>query len=290
MKRVVVVGASSGLGRSIALGLARQGKQVAMLARRRERLDAAAREAGGGAVAVTCDVTDETSCHDAVAEAAAALGGIDGLVYSTGLITIMPLEQISAAKWAQLFATNVTGAALVTAAALPHLARAGGSAVYLSSISASQGPPWPFVGGYAASKAALDKLIEAWRVEHPHVGFTRLAMGDCLGGEGDSATGSLAGNDPEHIGQAVTEWQRLGYLTGHFIDVDHLVDITAATLHCGASSSIPSLTLVPRIPATSAGTAAAPVAVPISIPAIPAPAPAPATQASLEDRGPGGAR
>jgi NAD(P)-dependent dehydrogenase (short-subunit alcohol dehydrogenase family) len=252
MRRVVVVGASSGLGRCIALGLARQGKQVAMLARRRDRLDAAAREAGGGSVAVTCDVTDEKSCTNAVDEAAAALGGIDGLVYSTGVITIMPLDQMGAAVWSKLFATNVTGASLITAAALPHLARAGGSAVYLSSISASVGPPWPFIGGYAASKAALDKLVEAWRVEHPSVGFTRLTIGDCLGGEGDSATGSLGGNDPEHISRAVAEWQRLGYFTGHFIDVDHLVEVVASALHCGASSVIPSLILVPRVPTASA--------------------------------------
>ncbi|ONH28686.1 SDR family oxidoreductase [Pseudofrankia asymbiotica] len=248
MRRAVVVGASSGLGRCIALGLARQGTRVAMLARRRDRLEAAAREAGEGAVAIACDVTDETSCRDAVAEAAGVLGGIDALVYSTGVITIMPLEEMNAAAWAKLFATNVTGAALVTAAALPHLARAGGSAVYLSSVSASGGPPWPFVGGYAASKAALDKLVEAWHVEHPSVGFTRLTIGDCLGGEGDSATGSLVGNDPEHISRAVTEWRRLGYFTGHFIDVDHLVDVTIAALRCGASSAIPSLTLVPRAP------------------------------------------
>lgn len=246
MKRVVVVGASSGLGRCIALGLAKRGSQVAMLARRLGRLEAAAQEAGDGAYPIACDVTDETSCRNAVDQAAVALGGIDGLVYSTGVITIMPVEELGAAAWARLFATNVTGASLVTAAALPHLAAAGGSAVYLSSVSASVGPPWPFLGGYAASKAALDKMIEAWRVEHPDVGFTRLVMGDCLGGEGDSATGSLAGNDPGHIGRAVDEWQRLGYLTGHFIDVEDLVDVTVSTLNCGLSSAIPSLTLVPR--------------------------------------------
>jgi NAD(P)-dependent dehydrogenase (short-subunit alcohol dehydrogenase family) len=248
VKRVVVVGASSGLGRCIALGLARQGNRVALLARRRDRLETAAREAGAGAVPVVCDVTDEDACQSAVAEAARELGGIDRLVYSTGVVTIMPIEQVGAPTWARLFATNVTGASLVTAAALPHLASAGGSALYLSSISASVGPPWPFVGAYAASKAALDKVIEAWRVEYPSVGFTRLAIGDCLGGEGDGATGSLVGNDPQHIQQAVTEWQRLGYFTGHFIDVDHLVDVTIAALHCGTSSAIPSLTLVPRAP------------------------------------------
>ncbi|KPM55931.1 short-chain dehydrogenase [Frankia sp. R43] len=246
MKRIVVLGASSGLGRCIALGLAERGHRVAMLARRLGRLEAAAEEAGDGAVAIACDVTVESSCQEAIARAADAMGGIDGLVYSTGLITIRPIEEMDAAAWARLFATNVTGASLVTAAALPYLAKSHGSAVYLSSISASAGPPWPFIGGYAVSKAALDKMIEAWNVEHPSVGFTRLTIGDCLGGEGDSATGSLTGNDPEHIGRAVNEWQRLGYLTGHFIDVEHLVDVTAATLGFGASSVVPSLTLVPR--------------------------------------------
>ena len=57
--RTVVVGASSGLGRCIGIGLAERGAQVALLARRKERLDAAAREAGPGASAIACDVTDD---------------------------------------------------------------------------------------------------------------------------------------------------------------------------------------------------------------------------------------
>ena len=182
--RVVVVGASSGIGRSIGVGLAQRGDSVALLARRRDRLDLAAEEAGGGAVPVVCDVTEPESVRDAIAEAAAALGGIDGLVYAAAIAQIGPLERVGADEWAALFATNVIGAALVTAAALPHLAEAEGAAVYLSSISASLTPSWPMIGGYATTKAALDKLVEAWRVEHPEVGFTRLTMGDCIGGDG----------------------------------------------------------------------------------------------------------
>ena len=65
---------------------------------------------------------------------------------------------------------------------------AGPLAGKLSSVSASLTPPWPGLGAYAVSKAALDKMIEAWRVEHPDVGFTRCIVGDCTGGEGDSMT------------------------------------------------------------------------------------------------------
>src|SRR5580698_5841805 len=75
--RTVVVGASSGLGRCIGVGLAKRGAQTALLARRLDRLEAAAKEAGPGAIALACDVTDPESCGSALAEAARQLGGID---------------------------------------------------------------------------------------------------------------------------------------------------------------------------------------------------------------------
>ena len=71
---------------------------------------------------------------------------------------------------------------------IPHLAESQGAAAYLSSVSASLTPPWPGLGSYAVSKAALDKLVEAWRAEHPQIGFTRVVVGDCAGGEGESLT------------------------------------------------------------------------------------------------------
>ena len=61
MTRIVVVGASSGIGRAVGIGLARRGEQVALLARRQHRLDLAAEEAGNGAVGIACDVTDPSS-------------------------------------------------------------------------------------------------------------------------------------------------------------------------------------------------------------------------------------
>jgi NAD(P)-dependent dehydrogenase (short-subunit alcohol dehydrogenase family) len=246
--KVAVVGASSGLGRSIAVGLAGRGAEVALLARRRHRLVRAAQDIGNNAVAVACDVTDEQSCHEAITQAAEELGGLDGLVYATGIGWIAPLVKTDAATWARLFATNVTGAALVTAAALPYLAASTGTAVYLSSISASLTPPWPHVAAYGTSKAALDKLVEGFRVEHPDVGFTRLAVGDCPGGDGPSASEFIAGFDTQQVKDAVAIWLERGYITGHLIDVADLVAVVDSVLLCGKSSSIPSLTLAARVP------------------------------------------
>src|SRR6476660_23971 len=128
--RVAVVGASGGLGRCIAVGLGRRGADVALLARRRERLESAAAEIGGHAVAFECDVTDEASCKSAMAGVAAALGGIDALVYCPGIGPLKRLVDVDAATWAHVFSTNVTGAALVTAAAVKHLEASNGAAAY----------------------------------------------------------------------------------------------------------------------------------------------------------------
>src|ERR1700722_13147496 len=120
MSRTVVVGASSGLGRCIGVGLAQRGAQVALLARRRERIEAAAEEAGSGTVAIECDVTDEGSCRSAINEAAEALGGIDNLVYTPAVGPLVRMVDTNAETWRQIFDTNVIGAALETAGAGPH--------------------------------------------------------------------------------------------------------------------------------------------------------------------------
>ena len=244
--RVAVVGASAGLGRCIGTGLARRGNRVALLARRYDRLVDAAHEAGNGAVAVACDVTVSEKCAEAIAEVVGALGGLDALVYTTGMGVLAPLQEVTAEQWALLFATNVTGASLVTAAAAPHLAAAGGSAVYLSSLSASYTTPWPMLGSYAVTKSALDKLVEAWRIEHPEIGFTRLAVGDSLGGTGDSMTEFNKNWDPDVLEKSIRFWMENKYMLGGLVDAEHLTDVVDNVIRCGNSSFIPYLTLAPR--------------------------------------------
>ncbi|HET7654302.1 MAG TPA: SDR family oxidoreductase [Acidimicrobiales bacterium] len=247
--RTVVVGASSGLGRCIAVGLAQRGSQVAMLARRRERLEAAVAEAGPGSFAVECDVTDTASVSAAIAKAAAELGGIDALVYTPAIGPLARLADVDVETWRQVFDTNVIGAALVTAAALPHLRASGaGTAVYLSSVSASQTPPWPGLGAYAVSKAALDKLVEAWRMEHPDVAFTRCVVGDCAGGQGDGATGFANEWDWDLAAELHPIWTARGMIAGSLIDVEHLVAAVDGVLRLGPTLATPTIVLAPRTP------------------------------------------
>lgn len=247
--RTVVVGASSGLGRCIAVGLGKRGARVALLARRQARLADAAREAGADAFPITCDVTDEASVTSAIEHAAGELGGIDALVYATGIGSLSRLADVDATTWRQLFDTNVIGAALVTAAAVPHLTAASGTAAYLSSVSASLTPPWPGLGAYAVSKAALDKLVEAWRAEHPLIAFTRVTVGDCAGGEGDSMTQFNAGWDPDLAVEMGTIWVTRQYLAGSLMEVDELVNVLDGILRCGPSANIPFVAVTPRLPA-----------------------------------------
>jgi NAD(P)-dependent dehydrogenase (short-subunit alcohol dehydrogenase family) len=244
--RAVVVGASSGLGRCIAVGLAQRGAQVALMARRLDRLTDAAKDAGAGSIVVRCDVTDADSCRSAVDEAASGLGGIDALVYTPGIGPLSRIEDLDVETWRAAFDTNVIGASITTAAALPHLEASSGAAVYLSSVSASLTPPWPGLGAYAVSKAALDKLIEAWNGEHPDVGFTRIIVGDCAGGEGDAMTGFTDGWDPVLAGELATQWLDQKYIAGNLLDVGELVGVVDAVLRLGAGARIPSVTVTPR--------------------------------------------
>ena len=244
--RTVVVGASSGLGRCLGVGLAQRGAQTALLARRQQRLEVAAEEAGPGTLAISCDVTSTESCQSAVNQAAEGLGGIDALVYAPGIGPLARLVDTDAETWRRVFDTNVIGASLVTAAALPHLTESSGTAVYLSSVSASVTPPWPGLGAYAVSKAALDKLVEAWRGEHPTVGFTRVVVGECMGGAGDSAPGFADEWDQELAAEVFPLWLARNYMSGSFVDIDDLITIVDSILRHGGAVAIPSVTVAPR--------------------------------------------
>lgn len=247
--RAVVVGASTGLGRCIGIGLAQRGAKVALMARRQDLLADAAAEAGADARAIVCDVTDPASCRAAVAEAVSELGGIDGVVYASGVGALSHVEDLDPETWHRLFGTNVVGANNFTAAALPQLIENAGAVAYLSSISASMTPPWPGLAAYNVTKAALDKLVEAWRSEHPNVGFTRVVVGDCGGGEGIAASHFMDGWDTELLTKMFPVWLARGLLSGTLMEVDVLVGLVDAILRTGASASIPSVAAVPRQPA-----------------------------------------
>ena len=96
------------------------------------------------------------------------------------------------------------------------------------------------------SKSALDTLVEAWRAEHPEIGFTRVVVGDCAGGTGPSGTEFANGWEPALAAELFPEWSARRYLTGTLLDVGEVVRVVEAVLRCSASSSIPTVAVVPR--------------------------------------------
>jgi NAD(P)-dependent dehydrogenase (short-subunit alcohol dehydrogenase family) len=174
--RVLTVGASSGAGRAVAEALAARGARVALAARRGKKVTMLAEAIGNGAIGLHCDVCDEASCAEVVDRAAAELGGLDAVLYAPAIIAMSTLMDADGAYWDSVLRTNVVGAALVTRAAVPHLGETRGRMVYFSSVS-SAGAIWPGLGVYTTSKAALERMVEAWRAEHPEVLFTVLSIG-----------------------------------------------------------------------------------------------------------------
>jgi NAD(P)-dependent dehydrogenase (short-subunit alcohol dehydrogenase family) len=239
MARTVVIGASSGLGRCIGVGLAHKGDRVALLARRLERLERAAKEAGPEAVSIRCDICDEESIRSAIGSAAEALGGIDNLVYTPAVGPLVRLVDTDADTWRRVFDTNVIGAALATAAAVPHLTASEGKVIYLSSDAGTYGPPWPGLGAYGVSKSALERLIESWRAEHPEIGFTCLVVGECGGGEGEAQTGMTNGWDMDLAAKAFPLWVSRGCMPGRLMPVEDLIDVVHTILSTNTTTSMP---------------------------------------------------
>jgi NAD(P)-dependent dehydrogenase (short-subunit alcohol dehydrogenase family) len=203
--KILVVGASSGIGRQIGVQAGAAGASVAFLARRLELLNEAVTDApGDGHVAIECDVRDEAGCGAAVRAAVDALGGVDHLVYATAIDMLIRLDDAGADTWADTFSTNVFGAASITRAVLPHLKAAKGRAVYLSASSVPR--PLPGMGVYAASKAALETMVTAWQHEHPDLAFTTVRVGSVLG------TGVTDSWSHELLGELAQEWSAGGYL------------------------------------------------------------------------------
>ena len=130
-KRLLVVGASAGIGRAAATAAVAAGAGVVFSARRREQLETAVAQAGGG-VPIVCDVRDAERCEALVAASAKALGGLDALLYVTATSPLARLADTDAETWRTVLETNLVGAALVTRAALPLLS-GHGLAAYVSS-------------------------------------------------------------------------------------------------------------------------------------------------------------
>jgi len=121
---VLVTGASSGIGEATALALAAEGASVALAARRKDRLDALADrigQAGGTALALEVDVTEQEQAAAAVAATVDAFGRLDTVINNAGVMLLGPIEDAPVEEWDRMVALNLQGLLYVAHAAVPHL-------------------------------------------------------------------------------------------------------------------------------------------------------------------------
>jgi short-subunit dehydrogenase len=163
---VIITGASSGIGRALALRLGAVGARVGLIARRREPLEAAAAAitaAGGTAFAGVADVGDRGALRAAVAEAERQLGPPDVLVANAGFGAPTVLDPLNTADVEATFRINVLGVIYAVEAVLPGmLARRRGHLLAISSLAAFKGLPGE--SAYCASKAAVNAYMEGLRI------------------------------------------------------------------------------------------------------------------------------
>jgi NAD(P)-dependent dehydrogenase (short-subunit alcohol dehydrogenase family) len=162
----LVTGAGRGIGRSIALELARAGAAVTVVSRTAADLEGLVKEirdAGGRALAYPGDVCDPKLASAAVAAAQQAHGRLQILVNNAGVASSAKLEDTGDEEWERVISTNVTAPFRWTRAALPQLADGGGHVFMISSLAGRN--PIAGLGPYCASKAALDQMTACLMLE-----------------------------------------------------------------------------------------------------------------------------
>jgi NADP-dependent 3-hydroxy acid dehydrogenase YdfG len=183
----VVTGASSGIGDATARALAAEGATVALLARRREKLEDLAQELGGGAQVYEVDVTDPDAVREVIEAVVREQGHIDVLVNNAGYGTMDPALQADLAEWQKMVDVNLNGVLATTHAAVSHLAEAAqgsrgiADVVTVSSV-AGRKVSGPGSNVYAATKHAVNAFSEALRQElapqHVRVGLVEPGLVD----------------------------------------------------------------------------------------------------------------
>jgi len=177
-KRVILTGATGGIGRATAKALVRAGARVALAARKPDALDELAaqlRQAGGEVIAVPADVTDPADRRRLVEAAVAGFGGLDILINNAGIGSWGHFATSTEDIVRRVMEVNFFGPVELTRVALPHLADGVEPCVVnVTSMCGRKGmPAWP---EYSASKFALVGMSEAWRGEFARFGVDVLTI------------------------------------------------------------------------------------------------------------------
>ena len=239
-KKALVTGASRGIGRAIAVALARQGADVAVNSRSVQNLEQVRADVtaeGRRALAIAADVTDRDAAQGMVAAALEGLGGLDVIVNNAGGTSFMvPFTQMRFSGWEKVMRLNVDSIVHVLQAAAPHLLeQRSGSVINVSSVAGVGGTP--MLAPYGASKSAVISLTRSlameWgkanvRVNALCPGWTATELNRNLWEDAD-ASKSLTDQIPlgrwarpeEMVGAAVfLASDASSYLTGHALLVD----------------------------------------------------------------------
>lgn len=166
-KVVMITGASSGIGRGLAVALARRGAKIGLLARRADTLDEVVKEIqelGGRAIALPADVQSGDSVRAAADKLRASLGPIDILIANAGIGPTCDAAELRSEEVAEVMNVNVIGAAHSVSAVVPEMVAQGhGHLVAISSLAAYRGLPRS--AAYCASKAAVSAFFESLRLD-----------------------------------------------------------------------------------------------------------------------------
>lgn len=161
-KTILLTGASSGIGAATAQALAQAGARLVLVARDQTRLEQLARSLPGQPLVLPADLADPAAAAPLVAQTLAAYGTLDVLIHNAGVGLAAPVAELSPDDLSAALAVNLYGPLRLTQAALPQMRR-GSQIVFVSSVVGLRA--LPYLSGYAASKAALDRLSEGLRVE-----------------------------------------------------------------------------------------------------------------------------
>jgi NADP-dependent 3-hydroxy acid dehydrogenase YdfG len=200
--RTLVVGASSGLGRSVARLAVASGARVVAAARRQDLLDELVSEAGGG-VALATDITDLAQCQALVAKCVDEFDAIDLVVNVTGVSVLRSIAETSREDWTKVIDTNVVGCNSLIRAAVDHLS-SNGIVAAVSSEAVTR--PRAGMGAYTASKAALEASLAAWRHERAPIRFSCIAIGATMPTEISNEF------DPELLETMLDDWIGTGMM------------------------------------------------------------------------------
>lgn len=166
-KVIIITGASSGIGAATSLACAREGARVALIARRKDRLEAVAEEvrrAGGEPLVLPADLADTAAAQPLVDRVRGHWGRVDVLVNNAGQGLLASFEQTTPEELRRLFDINVVSIMALTQAVLPLMRdQRSGHVINISSIAGRRGTPWR--SAYSATKFALGGLTESLRQE-----------------------------------------------------------------------------------------------------------------------------